>query len=146
PGDAEDRAQHEDDDGDYPGRRQRPDDEPRDQAADTAGDRRAADASENRAQYRGDHEYEREADHEQAFQVRPPLVATLRTTRRRQRFALDHADHALDAGGDPAVDVVLTKARRDGLVDDALGDGIRHDAFEPILGFDAKLPVLERNQ
>ena len=66
--------------------------------------------------------------------------------RRRQRLAVDDADHAVDARRDAAGEVALAEARRDRLVDDAVGDEVRERALEPAADLDAKRAVVLRDE
>ncbi len=76
------------------------------------------------------------------------LVAAARAPRggRRQRLAVDHADHPVDARRDTPVEIPLPEVRRDGIGDDALRAGIGEHAFEPVADLDAQAPVVLRNQ
>ena len=44
---------------------------------------------------------------------------------RRQRLAIDDADHLIEPGVDAAVEITLAEQRRDGFRDDAAGGGVR---------------------
>ena len=56
---------------------------------------------------------------------------------RRQRFAVDHADHLVEAGVDAAVEIALLEQRRDGVVDDAAAGDVGERAFEAAADLDA---------
>ncbi|MNY49210.1 hypothetical protein D3C86_1846080 [compost metagenome] len=61
---------------------------------------------------------------------------------RGQRLAADHADHALDAGIDAAIEIALLKARHDDFADDALGRGIVQRAFQAVAHLDAQAAIV----
>ena len=62
--------------------------------------------------------------------------------RRRQRFAVDHPDDPVDAGGNAAGEIPAPEFRRDDLVDDALGGDVGQRAFEAVADLDAQLAVV----
>ena len=69
----------------------------------------------------------------------------MRRLRRRQLLAVDHPDHAVDAGGNAAGKIAGLEFRRDVLVDDALGGGVGERALEPVADLDAKVTIVLGN-
>ncbi len=139
----EHERQHEPDEPDTDGKPERLRDEPGDATRDAAGRDRSEGAAEDRAQD-GRREENDEEQHRQhpAEALRPvPVLLGL-----GQGLAVDDGDHALDAGRDAAREVALAESRRDGLVDDAVGDEVRERALEPAADLDAKRAVLHRDE
>jgi len=58
----------------------------------------------------------------------------------------DHANHAIDAGGDPAGEIALLEARRDVLGDDPVRDRVGDHALQTAADFDAQLAVVFRDE
>ncbi len=65
-----------------------------------------------------------------------------RGRRRRQRLAVDDADHPLDACGNAAGKVTAPEFRRDDFVDDAPGGDVVERAFEAVADLDAELVIV----
>src|SRR6478672_10866983 len=62
--------------------------------------------------------------------------------RRGQLLAVDHADDALDACGNPAGKIPAPESRRDHFIDDALRRDVVERAFEAVADLDAELAVV----
>jgi hypothetical protein len=62
--------------------------------------------------------------------------------RRRQFFAIDQADHTIDASRNPAGKIAGLEFWRDVLVDDALGGGVGQGAFEAVTDLDAQMSIV----
>ena len=65
---------------------------------------------------------------------------------RRQGFAFDEANQALDAGVEAARNVAFAEARDHDFLNHALGDRVRDHAFQAIADLDAHLAVLRRHE
>src|SRR5690606_6532686 len=111
-------------------------DQPDDAAGDTPAGERAQRAPHHRAQDAAAEQ------HRQEQTPQPPAPPV----RRWQRLAIDDLHHARQAGADAAEQVLLAEQRRDGLVDDAFGDGIGHHALQAVTRLDAHGAVLQRHQ
>jgi len=117
--------------------------QPGDGAGQSAGRRRSQQAAEDGAQHpaRHEHHHQQQRQHVACIAAALPLLVG-----RRQRFAVDHADHLVDAGFDAGVEVARFEARRDVLIDDAVRDRIRQSALQAPSHFDAHAPVVLRHQ
>jgi hypothetical protein len=65
--------------------------------------------------------------------------------RRRQRLAVDHADHPLDALVDAAREVAAPEPRHDDVLDDAVRDRVGHRAFEAVADLDPQRAIVLRD-
>ena len=61
---------------------------------------------------------------------------------RGQRLAVDHGNHLVDSGLDPAVEIPRFEMRRDGLLDDAVGDRIGQRSFQAPPHLDAHAAII----
>ncbi|MGY4598431.1 hypothetical protein ACVWXL_006177 [Bradyrhizobium sp. GM22.5] len=61
---------------------------------------------------------------------------------RRQRLAVDDADHAVDARRDAAGEIAAPEFRRDGFIDDAPRRDVGERALEAVTDLDAQMPVV----
>src|SRR5688572_28037385 len=139
----EHEREHEPEEAGADGEPERLRDDPRDAARDAAGCDRTQGAAKDGAQDRRSDEHHEEQDRQDAADSLGTVPMLLRL---RQRLAIDDGDHALDAGRNAAREVALAKARRDDLVDDAVGGEIRQCALETAADLDAKRAVLHRDQ
>src|SRR5581483_9866262 len=104
-------------------------------------------ASEQAAGDRADREHEEEREWIEWVEKTEEKVVVVRPVRdfghrRRQRLAVNHADHARDSGGYAAGEIAALEARHDGLVDDAPRGDVGQCAFEAIADLDPQLVIV----
>ena len=116
-------------------------------AGEAAGRNGSTASPQNSTEDRGHREHDEDQNRQRVVK-RPPVLLPALVLRGgwRKRLTVDHANDAIDAGIDAAVEVALLEERRDDFVDDAFRRGVRQRAFQAVAGGDPQLPIVLRDQ